>query len=128
MALNKDELKEKVFFHLINFSSEKKPLSSEYFYKNLCSADEISFKPFQRILADVVGQIIVDQMTYQDYAVCSCNEGYFIPRTEEGFQIGKRYLASKIDEVQQRIRFIDQMRLKKVYGTNANADIFSQGV
>lgn len=121
-----DDFKNKIVYHLKTFSSEKKPLSSRYFYEQLGIDDAITMRDFQRMLADTIAEIIADQYIHKDYVVCSCNEGYFIPKTEEGFLKGRNYLITKIDEVQQRIRFIDTMRIKKVYKrSDTSADIFS---
>lgn len=136
--LHKDTFKEKIVFHLKNFSNENKPLNSEYFYKELIEAlDGITDindrqdrkRSFQRLLASAIQEIITDQLTYKQFVVCSCNEGYYIPKTEAGFIKGRGYLISKIDEVQQRIRFIDEMRKKHVYGDiSVPDDMFSAGL
>ncbi len=117
--------KEKIIFHLRNFSNEKKPLSARYFYDQLGDEGE-SLRDFQRKLASIISEIIIDQMTYKNIAICSCNDGYFIPKTEEGYLRGIYYLHSKIDEVQQRIRFLDEMRRSSVNKELASQpDIFS---
>jgi hypothetical protein len=135
--LTKDKFKEQIVYHLRNFSSEDKPLGSEYFFDRLegyngNKPDEkkTKLRDFQRQLAERVQEIIKDQMTYKEFVICSCNEGYYIPKTEEGYLKGRRYLYSKIDEVHQRIKFIDEMRVKKVYQAagNQTEDIFSQEV
>lgn len=124
--IDRNDLKIKVVYHLKNFSSDKKALSSKYFHDQLAVQDLISLREFQRLLADIISEINIDQMTYEEFVVCSCNDGYFIPRTEEGYLKGRNYLESKIDEVQQRIRWIDQMRLKLIYGkSRIGADLFS---
>lgn len=133
--------KNKVVFHLKNFSSEDKPISSEEFFKklgeyrtyqyyaenNLKEKAFAVWKDFQRELAKVINEIIVDQMTYKEFVVCSCNEGYFIPKTEDGYLKGKKYLQSKIADPLRRIAFIDEMRVKSVYGdkSQTQADIFT---
>ncbi len=120
-----NSLKGKVYFHLINFSSENKPLGSGYFYDHIADPSIETKRDFQRKLAAVVSEIFEDQKIYKEFVVCSCNEGYFIPKTEQGFLKGKGYLISKIDEVQEKIRFIDEMRLLNIYGTETAIDFFS---
>jgi hypothetical protein len=133
--LKKDELKEKVHFHLINFSKTKW-LSSEYFFEQLeekFNRDDrelykeqlIRFKHFQRELADAIQSIFIDQMTYKQFLVISSNKGYKIATNEEECLHGKNYLYSKIDEQLQRIKFIDVFRLEKFAGKNKEQDIFS---
>lgn len=134
-----DSLKGKVYFHLINFSSENKPLNSQYFFDrlervpqdNLLTSDElkVKLKDFQRRLAQVISEINEDQInTYHEFVICSCNEGYFIPKTEQGFFKGRNYLMSKIDEQLARVKYIDKMRLQFIYGKDytVDTDIFSQ--
>ena len=131
----KDDLKDKVHYHLINYS-KKKWLSSEYFFEALVEKlnreDEevykeqlVRFKSFQRELAESIQLIFIDQMTYKQFLVISSNNGYKIATTEEECFYGRNYLLSKIDEPLQRVKFIDSWRLEKFGGKNKEQDIFS---
>lgn len=116
--------KQKIIYHLKTFSNEDRPLGASYFYDEYAEPNE-SLRDFQRNLAKLINEIIRDQMVYREFVICSCNDGYYIPRTEEGYIKGIKYLHSKIDEVLERIRFIEDMRLVYVYGDNKQDDIFS---
>lgn len=133
--LKRDELKEKVIFHLKNFGKTKW-LSSEYFFealeekfvpddKSLFAEQRKRFKAFQRELADVVQEIFVDQMNYNQFLVISSNKGYKIALTEDECMIGRNYLKSKVDEVLERIKFIDTYRVGKYGGKDKTKDLFA---
>ena len=125
--MNKNNLtKTNILYHLKTYSNENKPLSAKYFYDEYAGPNE-SLRDFQRRLAYLINEIIEDQQVYKEFVICSCNDGYYIPKSEEGYLKGINYLKSKIDEVYQRIKFIDEMRIKFVYKNKVDQtdDIFS---
>ena len=136
--LKRDELKDKVSFHLLNFGKTKW-LPSEYFFEALVEKfmpdDEVlfeeqlkRFKGFQRELADITSSIFADQMTYKQFLLISSNKGYKIAVTEEECFIGRNYLYSKVDEQLQKIKHIDWYRVEKYGGKDKTADIFMKEI
>ncbi len=115
MATENKLTKENVMFHLVNFSKTKW-LSSEYFCENLVlPIDKTTpdgrklLEKVQRELAIIIGELIADMKTLQDKRrIVSCGEGYKIATTPEEFQIGKKYLFSKVEDVLNRINWIDE--------------------
>lgn len=127
--------KDNVYFYLVN-DGKKRWLDSRFFYNALVercdfnNANDLQkLKSFQRALASIIQEINTDQTTYKKFVIVSCDDGYKIPLTEEEFRRGYNYIYSKIDEPLQRMRFIDEMRRKFIYGSDVEQteeDIFSR--
>lgn len=106
--------KDNVWYHLLNFSKNRW-LSSDYFFQNLVAPIDKSspegrkeLEKAQRELAKVIAELICDLRTLKDTKrIVSSGEGYKIANSPEEVLIGKKYLYSKIDEVLQRIKWLE---------------------
>ncbi|MBS3945295.1 MAG: hypothetical protein KGZ42_07350 [Melioribacter sp.] len=133
--------KEKVWFHLLNFSKGKgKYLNSAYFQRNLVRDIDLKspegkeeLKKTQRILADIVEELINDLKTLQsEHRIVSSNAGYKIAADPEELEEGWNYLYSKVDEMLKRINWLKE-GYKSMVRKNRNTDrvtedIFAQNI
>ncbi|MEW6506378.1 MAG: hypothetical protein AB1432_01400 [Bacteroidota bacterium] len=133
--------KEKVWFHLLNFSKGKgKYLNSAYFQKNLVRDIDLKspegkeeLKKTQRILADIVDELINDLKILQsEYRIVSSNAGYKIAADLEELEEGWNYLYSKVDEVLKRINWLKdgyKMMVRKNQNSDkVTEDLFAQNI
>lgn len=137
MKQNNDQLnKEKVWFHLLNFSRGKgKYLNSAYFQKNLVRDIDLKtpegkeeLKKTQRILADIVEELINDLKTLQsEHRIVSSNAGYKIAADPEELEEGWNYLYSKVDEVLKRINWLKD-GYKQMVHKNKKADTITEDI
>jgi len=133
--------KEKVWFHLLNFSKGKgQYLNSAYFQKHLVRDVDLKspegkeeLKKTQRILADIVDDLINDLKILQsEYRIVSSNAGYKIAADLDELEEGWDYLYSKVDEVLKRINWLKDgykmMVRKNQKSDKTTEDLFAQKV
>lgn len=127
--------KEKVWYHLLNFSKTKW-LGSDYFHLNLVEYVDLTtpeaqkrLEKTQRELAKIIGLLIADLKLLKDKRrIISSDKGYKIAATPEEVEQGWKYLLSKIEDPLKRINWLKEGYNEMVHkaGDKKIEDIFAQ--